>query len=133
MRVDISPAHNAARLAGTLAHLSAGSGKASIQLFGTDEVGAGAPPGGDPLVTLVLAKPPAAFNSDGVLELIQDDPTGDVILISGIPKWARFLNGAGAWVMDTDVSDGAGDGAVKLPTLVLYAGGRCPLSPSVIG
>lgn len=132
MRVDVSPDHNGARLAGTLAFLSSGSGNATIALYGTDEVGAGTAPGGDPLVTLVLAKPPASL-ADGVLVLHQLDESGDVIQVTGSVKWARFKNGAGAWVMDTDASVEGGNGAVQLPTLVLYAGGRCPLSPSVIG
>lgn len=132
MRVDVSPAHNVARLAGTLSHLSTGPGRASIEIYGTEEVGAGADAGGAPLVVIVLDNPPATLVA-GALVLHQFEPTGDMILVSGIATWARFKNGAGAWNMDTDVSLAGQDGAVQLPQLALYAGGLCVLSPSVIG
>lgn len=132
MRADISLEHNAARVNGTFTFLNAGPGHAAIQLFGTPEVAPGDEPGAAPLVTVLLARPVGEIVA-GVLVLKQEDLTGDLIASTGTAVWARFLNGDGAWAMDTDVSLEGGDGAVQLPTLLLYAGGRCPLSPSTIG
>ncbi|WP_219211955.1 hypothetical protein [Variovorax boronicumulans] len=128
--MDVSPGHNVARLAGTLVFMDAGPGSATIELYGV-EFAPGEDPGEQPLVTLLLAKPSATLTD--VLTLHQGDITGDLILHSGIVKTARFKSATGAWVMDTDAGEEGGDAAVQLPTTVLRAGGRCPLSLSVIG
>lgn len=131
MIVDISAAHNIARLAGTLAFLDTGSGNASVELYGNTKPSPGAAAGADPLVVIALSKPAGVLTT--VLTLQGATAEGELVMNTGTVAWARFKNGAGSWVMDTDASIEGGDGAVQLPTLTLYAGGRCPLSPSTIG
>ncbi len=128
--IDISAAHNAARLAGTLAHLDSGTGNAGIAIYPSPRPAAGAAAAALPLVTLALAKPSAVLTD--VLTLTPATPEGEMIVRSGTAAWARFFNGAGQWAMDCDVGDEASTAPVRMPTTVLYAGGRCPLSPSTI-
>ena len=132
MRVDISQYFNEARLAGALAYLDTGSGNASIEIYGNTAPSAGAPAGDDPLVTVALSKP-AGTISNGLLTLTAADVSGELVMHTGTASWARFKNGAGSWVMDCDVSVEGGNAAVQLPSLTLYAGGRCPLSTSTLG
>lgn len=131
MIVDISQAHNSARLTGTLAFMDLGTGNASIEIYAGTKPTPGEVAGSDPLVIVALSKPAGVVTT--VLTLEGATIGGELVLNTGTAAWARFKNGEDSWVMDTDVSDEAGDGAVKLPTLTLYAGGRCPLSPSTIG
>lgn len=123
MQVTITAAHNLARLAGTLSFLNLGTGNASIELHDAS---------GNLLVTVALAKPAGAVTADGLV-LQGATADGELIVASGVAVTALFKNGNGDLAMTTDVSDASGTGAVKLPTTQLYAGGRCPLSTSVIG
>jgi len=132
MRVDVSAYHNAFRLLGTRAAMDTGPGAATIEIY-AEEVSGGSPTGSPPLVVIVLAKPSATIGSDGKLLLIQADLAGDLIMVTGAAAGARFKGANDEWIMDTDVGLEASDAAVRLPTLALYAGGRCPLAPSKIG
>ncbi|TXT38835.1 MAG: hypothetical protein FD135_2626 [Comamonadaceae bacterium] len=122
----ISPAHNIARLAGTLAHADTGIGNSKLYFYATTQPGGGADPGGDPLVVVILGKPCGVI-SNGVLTLSQADPSGDLITNGGAALWARHVNGNGDWMTDGSVSDSAGTGDFKLSGTtgtMLYAGGR---------
>ena len=132
MTVAQSVAFQGAANAGRLVFLDTGAGNATIEVYGTTRPSAGGAAGGDALVIAVLAKP-CAIVVDGVLELIADDPTGELILNSGAAVWARFKNGDGTWAFDADVSVDGGAGEVQFPNVNLLAGGRAPLSPSTIG
>ena len=115
--------------------LDSGPGHATIEVYSTDRPGSGAAPGGSPMVVVVLAKPCGEV-IDGLLHLVANEPAGELILVgdgSTPAKWARFKNGAGAWAMDADVSVSGGGGEVQFPNINLIAGGRAPLSPSIIG
>lgn len=126
--IEISPAHNTARLAGTLAFLGAGTGNASIQIYAGPQPAPGAAPAAAPLVTLLLAKPPGVLTT--VLTLTPKSSEGEMILQSGEAAWARFVNGAGEWAGDADVGDVNSTAVVKMPSTTLRAGGRCPIDPS---
>lgn len=131
MRVDLSPRHARRRLLATLADLSTGNGAPGVQIHRLPLVSPGAA-ADSTLVTIALQQPPAML-AEGVLVLMPLDLEGSVILQSGDAAWARFVDGAGDWVMDTDVGLEGSDAVVWLRSLTLRAGGRCPLMSSVIG
>lgn len=131
MRVDISPRHALRRLMATMADLSAGSGSPGVQIHRLPLVAPGAA-ADSTLVTIELSRPVATV-VDGVLVLQPLDADGSLILSSGDAAWARWVDGDGAWVMDTDVGLEGSDAAVWLRTLTLRAGGRCPLVSGMIG
>lgn len=128
----ISPAHNEARLGGTLAFLDAGAAHAKLRIYkGTrpaDPQTAANP--ADLLVEITLSKPAGSVSS-GELALTQDDD--GLITATGTASWARCINGAGVVAFDADCSDSAGAGDVKLPTTSLLAGGGCRLISAVLG
>ena len=129
--IAISADHNTLRLAGTLTFMDQGGGNAGIAIYAGPRPEAGAAAADPPLVTIALAKPAGVLTD--VLTLSPATPEGEMIAVSGTAAWARFYNGAGAWVMDADCGPEGSSAEVKLPSLTLYAGGRCPLSPSTIG
>lgn len=132
MTVAQSQDFQGAANAGRLAFLDTGAGNATIQIYGTARPAAGAAAGAAPLVTVVLAKPCGTVDN-GLLVLASQDPAGDLITTSGTATWARFVNGAGTWAFDADVSVEGGAGEVQFPGTTLFAGGRAPLSTSTIG
>lgn len=129
MNCEISEAHNEARLAGTLAILAVGSGTAKIQLFSTTQPAFGGGAGGTPLVEFVLNNP-AGTIVDGHIVL---DAENGLIMATGNPLWARWLNRNGDIVMDTDASGPSGDGFVRVSQDTLYAGGIASLTASSLG
>ena len=128
----ITPAHNEARLGGTLAFLDAGAAHAKLRIYkGTrpaDPQTAANP--ADLLVEITLTKP-AGSVSGGQLALTQDED--GLITATGTASWARCINGAGVAAFDADCSDSAGAGDVKLPSTSLLAGGGCRLISAVLG
>lgn len=124
---DSSVDHNIARLGGSLDFANAGSSHSRIFFYSTTQPARGADPGGAPLVEVTLAKPVGVIGSEGVLQLVQDDPTGDMVVNTGSVLWGRWINGDGALVGDGDASDAAGDGFFKMSGTagtMLYAGAR---------
>lgn len=114
-----------------IADIAAGAGNATIAVY------TGAPPaspavahGSTLLGTLTCSATPAT-QVDGTVTFnaITQDSAADA---SGTAAWARICDGDGAGVMDVDVSNGAGDGAVKLNTTTIVAGGPILLSDLVI-
>ncbi len=81
-----------------------------------------APPTAIKLVTLVLKKP-CGFVSNGVLTLEQE--LSNMVMVTGEPSWARFINGAGTIAMDCDAGGPAilGNWELKMNQDILYAGG----------
>lgn len=131
--IDISVAHNNARLLGTRDFLDEGADNATLEIYGTTRPTPGDPPGGDPLVVITLAKPCGAIVSNK-LELEQDAVGGDMITLSGTAAWGRLMNGDGAWAGDGDVSLAAGDAPFKLSgdSLAIYAGGYVVLGSATL-
>lgn len=130
MTVEISTAHNEARLTGTRTYMDTGVGKARFRVYdGTRRV-----PGGAVttlLVEIVLAKPCGTVAANK-LTLIADDPAGYEVVAAGDATWAECVNGNGDWVLDCDVSDPTGTGEVKLPGTTLAVGDIIPLSTSYL-
>ncbi|MDD5277201.1 MAG: hypothetical protein PHR16_14100 [Methylovulum sp.] len=73
------------------------------------------------LGTLGFAEPAGAV-ADGLLTFdpLTDDSSADA---TGDAAWCRVLDGDGIFVMDMDVTDNAGAGPVKMPSITVYAGG----------
>lgn len=129
--IVITEAHNEARLAGTLAFLNLGAGRAKIQIFSNTR--AATPltaPGMSPMVEIELADP-AGEVVDGTLVLARDEDA--LILASGEATWARVLNGDAYAAFDCDVSDILGTATVRLPSTTLFAGGVTRLVSGVLG
>lgn len=135
MSVELSPAHNEARLTATLAFANTGAGNSTIEFYATAQPNFGDSPGSSPVVTAILAKP-CGIVSAGVLELTQADLAGDLVTGTGAVLWARWKNGAGVIVLDADVTDNTGTGFLKITGTVgttLYAGGSLLLGTFAIG
>lgn len=135
MSVEISPAHNEARLAATLAFANTGAGNSTIEFYATAQPNFGDSPGASPVVIAILAKPCGTLTA-GALTLTQADPAGDLVTGTGAVLWARWKNGAGVIVLDSDVSDNTGTGFFKIAGTVgttLYAGGSLLLGTFAIG
>lgn len=128
--IEISTAHNEARLAGSLAHFDAGAGSARIRIYSGVRPAFGAAPSGSLLCEFVLSEPCGSVAS-GVLTLTL--PPEAQVLATGVAAWARIVNGADAVAMDCDCSDNAGAGEVKLANTQLYAGGYAALTSAVLG
>ena len=127
--LDISAAHNDARLMGTIVFADLGPLPSKIYYFSTVRGVLGADPGAAPLVTMVLKKPCGTV-IDHVLVLQQAAAGGDLITAQGSAVWARWVNGAGVIIGEGDVSDEAGDGLFKVSGTtgtLLYAGARALL------
>lgn len=135
MTLAISQAHNAARLAGTVAFADAGVQNSRIWLYATAQPAFGADPGGAPLVEILLSKPCGAIAA-GVLTLLQANAGGDLIAGTGSALWGRWVNGSDAIVADGTVSDAAGNGDFKVSGTtgtMLYTGARALLGASTLG
>lgn len=135
MIIYLPPPHNDYRLLGTLAYAELGTGPSKIQLFATAMPASGGSAGATPLVEMVLTDPPGTLVSN-TLVLTQADLSGDLILVQGSALWGRWVNGAGAIVMDGDCTDESGDGFFKLSGTsgtLLYAGARAILGATALG
>lgn len=131
MTLRITVAHNEARLEGTLSQLNAGTGNPAIQVYGGTKVDSITDtPGSAMLVEITLTKPAGTIAS-GFLTLTQE--ADGLIAVTGIATWARFVDGDGVVVMDSDCSDMAGTAEVKLVSTQLYEGGDARLASAVIG
>ena len=122
MRFDPTLGHNDARLAASLARLDSGSGFAVINLYD----GVAPSPGGSPassllLVEIVLPKPSGEIVSNALSLFVS--PLA-IIINSGVARWARWLAGNSHWSGDSDVTDSAGNGFIRIPDTTLYAGGK---------
>lgn len=85
----------------------------------------------DLLGTVTLSDPAAVTVADGVITF--DDITLDTGAdASGDTVWARGFNGDAVVVSDFDVSDLAGNGAIKLNTTTIYVGGPIMLDSLTI-
>ena len=128
--IAVTQRHNAARLAGTLADLDAGTGSARLRLYGgTRPATPNEAPASELLVEIVLTKP-AGTIADGALTLtaVEDG----LIQTSGLATWARFVTGDDATAFDADAGEGPGPWEVQLVTTQLYAGGNATLVSAVL-
>lgn len=130
MTIEISTAHNEARLGGTKAFMDTGAGKARIRVYdGTRPALGGTAT--TLLVEIVLAKPSGTVAANK-LTLAADDPAGYEVVATGSATWARIVNGNGDLVLDCDVSATGGAGEVQLPSVAVTVGDIVPLSTSYL-
>ena len=131
MTFSIGPAIAAAQLAATVIAADDAAGPSIIHLYANTRPAPGAPAGAAPLASITLEQPCATI-AGGVLTLHPAVNTGTLVLITGIPRWARWERGDGALVADGTVTDtdNGGDfqvaGAGTAPgdtSPTLYAGG----------
>lgn len=128
--IEVSVAHNTARLEGSLSYLRTGTESAKIQVYATERPAFGAAAGALPLVEIILI-PTVGEIVSGMLtiEAVEDA----LITMSGIAVWARVRNRNGDIAFDCDVSVEGGMGEVQLPGLQLFAGGLTRLVSAVLG
>lgn len=74
---------------------------------------------------------PASWSvTDG--ELIVPASSAINALATGIARWARFIDGDGAVVMDVDVTSAGGNGFVRLTTTSVVSGAPCSMVQGLI-
>jgi hypothetical protein len=129
--IEITQAHNEARLQGTLGFLDTGSNNARVRIYGgTRPASVNDVPGTAMLVEIELTKP-AGTIADGLLTLTQVED--GLILTSGTATWARAVNGDNAVAFDCDAGQGAGAWEVQLAQTQLFAGGDAKIVSAVLG
>ena len=131
MTLRITVEHNEARLGATLAQLNAGTGNPAILVYGgTKPATISGTPSSAMLVEIPLTKPAGTIASNALTLTASAD---GLIAATGQATWARFVDGDGLVVMDSDCSDMAGTAEVKLVSTQLYEGGDARLASAVIG
>lgn len=119
--LELGPEHIDAQLAATLAFANRGA-TSQVKIY-LD---------GDVLQIAVPLANPCGNIAGGALMLIAQEAGGALILVSGVPRRAEWLNGEGKLVARGTVSDGAHDGNFHVEggltapgetSPMLYAGG----------
>lgn len=92
--------------------------RAWIEFYGTAKPTPGDPPGGDPIVTLMMTEGAGTIN-EGLFQLVLDTPiegqiTGATPSTGTIPVWARVYDFEAAWWADLTVSVEGGGGEIQL-------------------
>jgi len=127
----LGPDHISAQLAASITFADAAAGPSAIDIYTSVQPTLGAAPGDTPQAIIVLAKPCATLVA-GVLTLNAASPGGTLLLLTGIPRWARWRRSDDVLVADGTVTDLASTGDFRVsggttdpgessPTL--YAGG----------
>lgn len=136
----IGPEHALAQLVASLAFADAGALSSRIYLYADAAVATGATPTASPLAEVVLAKPCGTI-ADGALTLHPADSAGSLVMVTGIPRAARWVSGddklvAAGTVTDTghsgDFRISGGTTAVGDDSPTLYAGGLVLLGAVVL-
>ena len=116
----IGPVTALAQLQATIATADAGPGPSKVQLFTTARHAELDGAAGDLPQAEVLLAVPCATIIDDALVLQVADPGGTLVLATGLPRWALWVNGAGAIVAEGSVTDDANGGDFQV------AGGATP-------
>lgn len=129
MPIAFSPTVTADRLqALTRALDQSPSAPGQMRVYGGAQPPAGDAPTGPILVTLLFQKPSAGLVVTSTLTstLTLAMPTPGMVINSGIATWARFTDGAGAFVADIDVGIVGSTAALQLSgaSTQIYAGGQ---------
>ena len=136
----IGPEHALAQLAASLVFADAGANPSRIYLYADAAVATGAAPAASPLAEIELAKPCGTI-AGGVLTLHPADSAGTLVLVTGIPRAARWVSGddmlvsAGTVTDMTHTGDFRVGGADTTPgddSPKFYAGGRVLLGDVVL-
>lgn len=123
MDVKINAATLAAMAAALATGINAGPAAPQIKFYtGTKPAGPGTAITTQTLLGTLVCSDPAVTSSGAVVTFaaITSDTAADA---DGTATWARVLDGDGAGVVDVDVSNGAGNGAIKLNTVSIVTGG----------
>lgn len=111
--------------------LDTGASNGAFQLrSGSKPTSVGDAATGTLLATVVLERPCGTVSA-GVLTLIQDADA--VAVATGAAAWARWIDGDGQVLFDTDVSIIGGAGEVQLTTVSIEAGMIIPLVSATLG
>lgn len=123
---------NEAALTGRRDWLDLGSDNAKIVIYGGTRPASGGTPGASALAVITLTKP-CGVVSAGALTLAQDGTP--LVTNTGVPTWARVLNGDGDFAFDCDATDDDAPepGEVVLSQAILYAGGELHLVSATFG
>lgn len=114
--LELGPEHIAAQLAATLVFANRGAtGQFKVYLDN------------DVLQIAVPLANPCGVIAGGDLRLIAQEAGGALILVSGIPRRAEWLNGEGKLVVRGTVSDGAHDGNFRIEGGLTPAGETGPM------
>lgn len=138
MAWTLAPAHEAARNTAAQAAANAhsitladtGSNPSTLQIYDLAD-----PSTRTLLATLTLASPCAELVS-GQIQLLQASPTGDIVLATGTPTHAEWLDGAGTLLATCTVSAEDGEGDLKISSRAdgqIFAGGFITLEEGLIG
>ena len=138
MSWDISPGAATAQLQATMAFADTGapfSGGSRLYLYSSEKPTPGGAALTAPQAEIVLATPCGTITA-GVWSLTAAEPSGSLVLTTGVPKWARWLSASNEWVADARVTDLAGTGDIRIgggqtpageTGPMLYAGGLAVL------
>lgn len=124
--IQISEAHNTARLVGSKTFTDTGTLQpAALCFYTTDRVNIGDNPLSPEIVRVELKNPSGTVTSAGYELEQSDDPA--LIMSTGLVLWARLFNREGNASLDFDVraldDDPGRPGEVVLNSRTLYAGG----------
>ncbi|CAN7366321.1 hypothetical protein LJR118_002177 [Acidovorax sp. LjRoot118] len=128
MDVKINAATLAAMATALAAGINAGAAAPQIKFYtATKPAGPGTAITSQTLLGTLVCSDPAVVASGAVVtfDAIAPDVSADA---GGTATWARILDGDGTAVVDVDVSNGAGDGVIKLNTVTIVANGLIQLT-----
>lgn len=132
--------HVLAQLAASLAFADAGALNSRIRLYVDAGAATGAAPAGEPLAEITLAKPCGTIAA-GKLTLHVADPSGAMVVTTGVPRAAQWISGAGKLVAAGAVTDMDHAGDFRIAggatpdgddSPMLYAGGKALLGDVVL-
>jgi hypothetical protein len=106
-----------------IAQIDAGTGPATLKFYtGTMPATPETAIGAQVLLGTLTCSDPSATTTAGVITFaaITQDSSADA---SGTAAWARLADSAGVAVMDFDVTNTAGTGAIKINTTTIVSGG----------
>jgi hypothetical protein len=129
--VRVVQSHNERRLAGTRDSLDIGIANGGIQIrSGSKPTNVGDVATGTLLAAFELTKPCGTIASNVLTLTVVSDA---IILASGTPGYARWVDGDGNVVMDTDVSLPSGSAEVRLSSMTLTADSLVTLLSAQLG
>lgn len=123
-------AAQAAANARTVALADAGAGPSTLQIYDAADAATRVL-----LATITLAKPCGVI-VDGKIQLQQASATGDVVLMTGVPTYAQWLDGDGQLLASCSVSAAGGGGDLTISSRAdgqVFAGGFITLAEGLIG
>ena len=133
---DLSSEAELVQVQAVLARLDVGAGHARIRIYTTAQPADGKVGNGDtPQCTLTLAKPCGAIVGSA-LTLYLQDPTGALVMHTGLPRWADLVAADDVVIGRCKATDMDGDGVVRRrgadtpegeTSPLFYAGGRLQL------